>query len=177
MRNLLALRRAFLCVVVGAVVVGCQKGNPNAPAKISGRVSYKGSSVTCGSVILTAKDGGSSVGLAIAADGTYTGSDLPIGEMIVTIETESANPDRKTPDYKGGSSIPLGGAGGGGGMYGGKGVGGGMQQKKGAEFSPGQPTAAGAYMKIPSKYADPKTSGLTVTLERGSQTKNFDLND
>jgi hypothetical protein len=34
---------------------------------------------------------------------------------------------------------------------------------------------AGAFVKIPSKYAKPSTSGLTFEVKRGENTKNIDL--
>jgi len=33
------------------------------------------------------------------------------------------------------------------------------------------------YVKIPAKYADPKTSPLQVTLEKGKQSMDFNLTD
>lgn len=177
MGRTVALRGATL--LAGAlIVVGCAPSNPNAPARLTGRVTYNGSAVTGGTVTFHPKDGGSfSVG--IAADGTYTAFDVIEGEMGVTVETESINPNKKMPEYKGGSSSGPGK------MYGqgkfgpkspsGSGAPGG----KGAQMGPA-PEGANiqtVYMKIPAKYAKPETSGLSVTLKKGEQTKDFELTD
>ncbi|HZT79836.1 MAG TPA: hypothetical protein VFA26_06430, partial [Gemmataceae bacterium] len=118
------------------------------------------------------KDGGMYTAV-IRPDGKYEAPDLPVGEMAVTIETESANPNRKTPDY----NSP---GGGGMGMYGKAGGGAPQQKDRAMKMSPipeGAPKAEGAYVKIPAKYADKSTSGLSVTLNKGKQTKDFALTD
>ena len=94
----------------------------------------------------------------IKPDGTYAGTDMPAGELVITVETEMANPDVKAPTY--------GGAGPG----------------KDKPTAPPRPkekgsAASGAYVKIPAKYKDKKTSGLKETLSKGKNTKNIDLTD
>ena len=77
--------------------------------------------------------------------------------MVITVETESVNKDKKMPTYGGAK----GGA-------------------KGA-MSPvpeGLGPAGGAtYVKIPDKYHDKAKSGLSVTLQKGRNTKDLDLKD
>jgi len=95
---------------------------------------------------------GTPYGAPISADGTYAASDLPVGPLSVMIETESANTGAKKAQ-----------------TYGGK--------MKMSPVPPGMEKTGGAYMKIPGKYADPKTSGFSVTLKAGQQTQNFELAD
>jgi hypothetical protein len=158
--------RLFLVLpLILALVSGCVK-NPNAPAQVSGTVTYNGQPLKGGMLTLHSKDAGV-YSAGIRSDGTYSATDLPAGEMVVTVETESVNPNKKTPQYGGGRGAPPP-------------KGAGPQPYK----PPGAPADAGTkgpdpaeYVKIPAKYADPKKSGLTVTLSQGRQTHNFELTD
>jgi len=155
------------------VVIGCTPTNPNAPARVTGRVTYNGSPVTGGSITFHPKDGGAPFTVGIAADGNYSAFDVRDGDMTVTVETESINPNKKMQEYKGGS------ASGPGKMYGKVSGGGGAPGGKGAPLSPTPEGASVAtqYMKIPDKYKDAATSGLTVTLKKGEQKHDFPLTD
>jgi len=133
------------------VALGCANPKGNVAASISGKVTCKGSPVTAGSVVFLTADG-TPYGAPISADGTYAASDLPVGPLSVMIETESANTGAKKAQ-----------------TYGGK--------MKMSPVPPGMEKTGGAYMKIPGKYADPKTSGFSVTLKAGQQTQNFELAD
>ncbi len=141
------------------LIVGCG-GSKGTVARLSGNVKYKGAPVTAGTIAFTAKGEGSGAGgtylASINPDGTYSTSQLPAGEFTVAIETESANPKRASPERYGG----------------GKGM-----DSRPPEARAAAKAAKGAYVKIPSKYASPKTSGLTVTLTSGKNTKDFDLTD
>ena len=84
------------------------------------------------------------------------------------IETESAN-QGKPQQYGGGragggapKNLPEGMQGGGGGM---------------SPMPAGANTAQGTYIKIPAKYADKDKSGLTVSLNKGQNQKDFELTD
>jgi len=132
-------------------VLGCGKTKTK-HADVSGTVTYKDQPVTAGTVTFHTEGG--IFPCPIKADGTYSVSQLPPGDMVVTIETESANKNKKTPKYGGGrpgmvSPMP--------------------------EDRP-QPEV-GAYRKIPARYADKKKSGLNVTVTDGPQKHDFDLKD
>src|SRR4051812_83435 len=73
--------------------LGCGGGNPNAPAKVSGKVDYNGKPVTLGTVKLVPKGGGPGYAAAIKPDASYMASDLPVGEMTVAVDTEAFNPN------------------------------------------------------------------------------------
>ena len=90
--------------------------------------------------------------LNISAEGTYTGQDLPAGDAQVTIETDSVAGSKPAAAYQG---------------------------RKVAMSPLPYPEKAVALeaVKIPEKYKNKNRSGLKVTLEAGSQTKNFDLTD
>jgi len=162
-------------LLVPLLLFGCTPHNPNAPAKVSGKVTYNGSPVTGGSVVFHYKEGGQ-FSAPIASDGTFVAADIPVGEAVVTVETESINPDNKKGDY---ASPP------GAGMMAGK-YGKAAPPKpssggpgRGAKMSPA-PDGSGSntvYMKIPGKYSDKTKSGLSVTLKEGKQVNNFELTD
>jgi hypothetical protein len=159
------------------VLAGCRPGNPNAPASVSGQVTYKGETLTAGAVSFHSKEKGI-FQAPIEPDGTFRAVDIPAGDLAVTVETESANPElaKKTPDYKGGF-------GGGGDSKYGKGGGGKKQQpaKKAAQTSPtpeGMKQGGGKYVKIPSKYSDPGKSGLSAKISAGKNDGlKFELTD
>lgn len=137
------------------VAMGCGKST-STPASATGKISYKGTTVGGGSIAFVTADG-ARYSSPIKGDGTYTVSQLPVGEMTVTIETDSANKDRKDPNYGGGMA------------------------KGGPTGSPRPDTAkadaGGSYVKIPAKYKDAKTSGLKVSLTASKNSKDFDLAD
>jgi hypothetical protein len=155
------IMRVHLSLTVPLVLLllaGC--GDPNKARGLSGKVTYNNNPVTGGTITLLPKEGGRFVG-TITADGTYLVPDVAPGTYTVTIETESINPDKpkaagsSPPGAQGsspgpGASMPAGGAG-------------------------SAPT--GKYVKIDLKYADPTTSGLSVTVKGGGggQTENFPL--
>jgi hypothetical protein len=135
-------------------VFACTTRNPNAPAEVSGRVTYKGAPVTGGTLAFHSKGGGA-YSCPIDPEGNYIGTDLPAGEVVVTIETESLNPSLKQEQYKGAKGKN-------------------MTSPTPKGFEQG---AKGTYVKIPTKYNDPTKSPLKETLSRGKQSKNFDLTD
>jgi hypothetical protein len=135
--------------------LGCSPDNPNAPASLSGKVTYNNKPVTGGSVAIIAKDGGTIV-RPIMQDGTYSATDLPVGEAAITVETETVNPDRKMPEYGGGRKDAV------------------SPRPAGA---PGSATGSGAYVKIPDKYSKKETSGFSTNLKAGRNTMDLPLAD
>jgi hypothetical protein len=149
-----------------AAAVGCSSGNSNFPAKVSGKITYQGQPVTAGMVTFHSKNN-EVYSSSLAPDGTYTMANLPVGEMTVCVETESFNPNKKTPEYKGGKGPGQSGAPS-------------VAPKKGSTSSPvpsGAGQGGGSYVKIPAKYADRSGSPLRATLEKGNNTKDFELTD
>jgi hypothetical protein len=156
-------RYAVLAALCLGLALGCTK-KTNAPAKVSGKVTYKGQALPAGSISFNLSEAGTAAyGSPIAQDGTYQVTDLPTGEMVVTVETESANPKAAdTPAYGGGKGDK---------MY---------AERLAAEKATSMAAKKGArreYLKIPDKYNSAKTSPLKVTLKAGRQVENFDLQD
>lgn len=140
--------------------LGCgQTSNPIAPARISGKISYKGQPIKAGVMNFYTPEG-VAYSAQISKDGTYSATDIPAGELVVTVETESLSPARK-----GGAEAAL-------------------RQKMSASMVQQRPGGTGGgtaepepYIKIPNKYANPKTSPLTVTTKPGRQVHDIDLTD
>lgn len=101
---------------------------------------------------------GASYAAQINSDGTYNATDIPTGELVITVETESVKAE-------------VGSAGG---KDAGRRMGVAQQQPPAGV---GGPAPEEQYIKIPSKYANPKTSPLTVTLSAGRKVHNIDLTD
>jgi len=142
-------------VAMFGVLTGCSGGtNPNAPATVTGKVTYKGAPVTGGMLFFHAADSSMSP-VVIDNDGNYQARDMPIGEMTVTVDTEMNNPKRHAQQYPGSGG------------------------KKVQEYKPpeGVTGAAATYVNIPSKYTDKTKSDLKVTVAAGKQAKDFELKD
>jgi hypothetical protein len=155
-----------LLLLATLTLFGCKSYNPNAPARVSGRVYYNSNPVTGGMLTFHTKDG-SQIPVGIAPDGTYTAYDIPDGDMVVTIDTESLNPNKKQEDYRGNSKSKYG-------------MKGGAQHDTAAPKEPIPEGAAGhegKYVKIPDKYRDPAKSDLKCTLKKGEQKQDFSLTD
>jgi hypothetical protein len=157
-----ARRFVSLLLIVFLLLAGCHSGTA---AKVSGKITYKGEPVPSGSITFHNAQGG--VFQYALRGAAYSGSDMPVGEeLAVTIETESANPDGKNKANYGQGE---GKAGGDPNDY--------MNKMKQMGKIPTSPTNDGPYVKIPEKYSSKETSGLKVTLGRGTNVHDFDLTD
>ena len=133
---------------------GC--GGGSAMGKVSGKVLYNGNAVTGGSVIFRpAATSENTVFAQIDASGNYSAS-VPVGQARIAVNNKDLEPMeaelRKQPAPK----------------------------LKGAVGGTGTPDPrvnpqkhAGTYVKIPEKYYEVESSGLTYTVKSGSQT--FDI--
>lgn len=156
--------------LLAATLVGCGGGVANAPANVSGKVTYKGAPVTGGVVgfFATGTEGGG-YSATINPDGTYSTSNVAAGDLTVTVETESLNPNIKQTAYTGGASKGPGGGGA---------PGGGSPKKMSSSPRPGNAAKSEAvYVKIPGKYAKKDTTTLKATLKPGSNKVDLDLAD
>lgn len=154
-----------------ALMIGCGGGVTNAPARINGKVTYKGAPVTGGTIGFLSKGGeGGAYSSGIQPDGSFSATDIAAGDIIVTVETESVNPATKAITYTGGDSKMPGKAG---------------APKPGTakrmESSPrpsyAKENAPPAYVKIPAKYSKKDQTTLKATLKPGDNKIDFDLTD
>ncbi len=160
----------LLLFVISVFGYGCSSSNPAAPARISGKLTYKGAPIKAGSMKFLTLEG-TAYDAQISSDGTYSATDLPIGEMVVIVETESVNPANdpsktaRTGEYQRYMKM--------------------MESRRpGESSSPGSSSAPSSvpkptdnYIKIPEKYGKANTSPLTITLTKGRQVHDFDLTD
>ncbi len=157
----------FQFVIVGFLLgsfLGCssKKSSDSSSGMITGKITYKGSPVTGGMMYLEPKAAGEGrVPVSIDGTGTYKGSVSVGGSFIVTIETESikglSGDGMATPKKGDLTKMPK------------------MDVSKMSQGNPG--FIPPKYVKIPAKYASPKTSGLVLEVKAGNQPQNFDLKD
>jgi hypothetical protein len=174
--------RLGLVAALAAAVAGCSQSRPSATVK--GTFRYKGQPIPAGEVYFVFADGGQ-YNANLKSDGSYTFGDIPTGTVKVFLDTEGFNPEQKPVSYqaaKGGYATKMGknyreydavvgkGDHPGGKAGGGKAEGPGLTKEQKEDL-------AKKYVKIPKQYTSEKTTPLTFTVERGSQTKDFDLTD
>jgi len=139
------------------LVVGCSGKRKSAEyGEVSGRVFYKGSPLPGGRITFVAPDGYNG-GDNIDEKGNYKIS-APVGPVKIGVD----------------NSMLLKGGGGGGRRGGGSGAPAKMPSLK----RPGSEEAhqlPGRYVNIPDKYRHPDESGLTYTVQSGSQTHDVKL--
>jgi hypothetical protein len=132
-------------LLLAGVGAGCGKSE----VTVSGKVTHKGKAVTTGEVLFLSEDGRVTHG-PVGADGTYTARGVPVGPAKVGVD----NPPPAPP------STP------------------GLPPTKDAANDPEMKELkerAARYVPTPSRYRDPKQSGLTYTVRPGSQTHDIDL--
>jgi hypothetical protein len=174
--------RTGLVVGLATAVVGCSSSV--APGKVKGTVTFNGQPLKAGTVYFTYEQGGHQYRAEIKSDGTYQFSDIPAGIVVVTFDNSAFNPEQKSPSYstmgqkyaKGVSkNINEYNAMAGKDHAGGKAEG---DNKDAVALSKEEKEKlAKVYVKLPKKYTSEKTSPLTFSVERGWQTKDFDLSD
>ncbi len=158
------MRRFFsVCFVAGLAAAGCGKST----GSLTGTVTYKGNPVTGGLMLFVDAQGKSFPG-SLNPAGNYNCPDLPPGDYIVTINTslmKPVDPGQSTKEMiakqgqdQSQTKLPES-----------------MTKDLAKVKEMGSKT--GQYVAIPDKYANAKTSGLTVKVEAGSQTKDFTLTD
>jgi len=164
---MIATRTILLVLPLSLVLAAGCKTSRAPSSEVHGKVTYNGKPVSAGNIGFHPKEG-AGLGNSLHADGSYSVSGLPAGEYIVTVETETANPDKRKEQVYGaapgkkGQENPSS-------QYQK------MMQQKGVGVV--APQESGAYVKIPEKYADKAKSPLHVTLDKGDNTQNFDLKD
>ncbi len=138
-----------------AFVAGC--GGAGAKGKMSGKVLYSGKPVTGGSVIFRPDAPSENTVIAqIDANGNYTAS-LPVGPVKIAVDNKDLQPLETGLKKQPRPNLPKGAVGG--------------TDKPDPRVNPQKPP--GTYVKIPEKYYEVETSGLTYTVKSGSQ--NFDI--
>lgn len=139
-------RPCLLLSVLGLLTLGC--GSPT--ATVTGTVTFQGKPLPSGTVLFHGADG--RVAHAVITDGgRYALADAPIGPVRISVKTHAALPT-------------------------------GMPTRGGPPPAAPKDSAAappekrdGKYVRVPSRYHDPNTSGLTVTVRTGAQTHDIEL--
>jgi hypothetical protein len=127
-------------------------------------VTFNGQPVKAGNITFHTNDGDYPSPLNV--DGTYEINGVAAGPATVTVETESVNPNKNTPSYGAGRA--------------------GAQAMDPSKMQGGAPSGVGGpskeeqaarYVKIPGRYKESTSSGLTATLSAGKQTLDFNLTE
>jgi hypothetical protein len=145
--------RSFISIGLAAVAIGCGKGNPHLTgAEVSGVVRCKGQPLTGGTIrLIDPNDPNRSMSGHILGDGTYKVVNAPVGELVAVIETETAKSDPRAFLE--------------------------MAKSKGAPGDVAKPQDGPPlkYVPIHKKYNTVGKSPLKVTVEKGSQVRDFEV--
>jgi hypothetical protein len=98
----MATRLRPLPLLAAALLVGGCGGGGDKPASVSGKVTYKGKTVTSGVVVLVGADGKTSDPGPVQTDGTYSIAHAPAGTVKVAFD----NPPPPPVDRHAGAKDP-----------------------------------------------------------------------
>jgi hypothetical protein len=141
-----------LPLLLALAAVGC--GRP--VGNVSGKILYKGSPVAMGSVVLVDTDGIPHSG-RIEDDGTFVIAEVPAGTVKVAVQSPDPGRPLRETDLPP-SQTPL------------------MQKMKGMKIDLGG--AKGdrkKWRRLPKQYEDPNTSGLTLSVRKGENSQDIEL--
>lgn len=147
---------------VAALAVGCGDNSQITGARVKGTVKYKGKVVTGGEIIFAnPTDPNKSQSGRIEGDGTFDVPNVPVGDLVVQVDTEMAK-------YDVSGFTPPGprGAGGGGGE---------ANQNPYLKDAPPPSKPPMKFMPIDKKYAKADTTTLKMTVQKGTNEKDFEL--
>jgi hypothetical protein len=147
--------RGVLALLLPLCLAGC-----SSTGTVSGKVTYKGEALRQGVVQFVAADGWTSSAM-INEDGTYRIANLPPGLFKLAVETH--------PGLAQGSRLTTGP---GGGRWRLKGS---TEPKEVEKAVPPPPQQVSGLPKLPAKYTNVQTSGLTCEVKAGRQTHDIDL--
>ena len=140
-----------ICLLAGfsslilLVLAGC--GGPGL-ATVEGKVTMDGQPVIAGRVIFNSEDGKTAIIAKIAPDGSYRALDVPCDTMKITVTPlEKIERIRAQRGTKG----------------------------KNSGVSEAQAEALEATARIPEKYSNAGTSGLTFTVKSGTNLHNIEI--
>lgn len=118
--------------------------------EVSGKVTYKNLPLPCGTIQFQGSDG-IPYPATIKSDGTYTAR-VPEGQAKVLIQCRD---DRQLAEFLKQASAA----------------------GRGGKNRPATEVAPGSVPTLPDRYGNWKTSGLKVTITRGENTHDFDLQE
>ena len=148
-------RLAGLLPLALLLLAGCGRGRGD----VEGEVTYKGEPVDYGQITFASEVGRHEVKISYIVRGKYKIEAFPAGPAKISVVSykpptkEQLEKTTKDPNLGTEAQIP-------------------PELKK--AVTEGKPLK---HVKIPSRYADAEKSELTYTVEKGDQTKNFDLKE
>ena len=146
-------RPACCCLSLGllTLLAGCDK-NPHSAehTEVSGKVLFKGKPLPGGTVSFVAVNGGFTSTGTIDENGNYQ-IKAPVGDVEISVMNRMLQPSRGSKGMR-------------------------PARLKKAEAKENR-LLKGRWVKIPSHYEDPHTSGLKYTVKQGPQTHDIELSD
>jgi hypothetical protein len=130
---------------MAAMLVLSGCGSGGGAGDVSGKVTYQGKALPSGRITFLCKGGDKPVLSSAIKDGEYSIEKAAAGPARVAVETFQ---------FK---TVPIPGA------------------TKSSTLPGSDAPPPGPYVPIPQKYRTPDSSGLTYTISKGKQTKDFDL--
>jgi len=152
----------FLVAAAALLSTGCGKSS----SSVVGSVTYKGSPVTGGTMLFHGSD--KVIPASLGVDGNYACPNVPPGDYTVTIDTTSLKNigDPESMMKKMAKEMGTDGSGEK------------LPEALSKDFAKMKEMGSmPKYTPIPEKYANKKTSGLTMKVESGSNTKDWQLTD
>jgi hypothetical protein len=142
------------------LALGCGgSGRSVEHVEVKGRVLHKGEPLPGGRVTFVATDRGFAISADIDEQGNYT-IKAPVGAVIISVDNRMLS----RQGVAAAKNLP-------------KGAGRPPSEGGGKDMLKEAPPVKGTYKQIPSKYYLPETSGLTYTVQKGSQTHDIELTD
>jgi hypothetical protein len=152
--------QGLLARLIGITVIALQiAGCGESPlGSISGKITYRNKPVTTGQISFIPTSG-QPVTVEIQSDGSYSALRIPPGEAIVTIISQRAGtPDLASQEEKHRKIVKDNDG-----------------NEKVVVVSPGVSAWPQPVFVVPELYAHPRSSRLSVTIESGSNVKDFHL--
>ncbi len=137
------------------LLAGCGRGKGD----VSGEVTYKGEPLPFGRITFVSEVGRHDTVSAFIIRGKYTIEGCPAGPVKISIESLKPPTKKELEEAKKSPTLGEGDR---------------LSPELLKEITADPPLK---YVKIPSKYANPETSGETYTVEKGSQTYNITLKE
>jgi hypothetical protein len=158
--------RVGLVSLLSVLVVAAGCGGGPGVGKVSGKVTYKGQPLAGGWIVFTVENGGGA-NAPIQQDGSYVADNVPAGKAKVCFRApvggspfegafKNLPPEARAKRAKE------------------------LEQRAKPPASASEhykaPTAEAPSIQLPKQYTDPDKSGIVYDVQRGTQTKDFELN-
>jgi hypothetical protein len=158
------LRLVCGCLSLGLLIgtTGCRKSlHETQHEEVSGKVLFNGKPLPGGRVTFAAIEGGFASSQPIDENGNYK-INAPIGKVLISVDNRMFQPKSAAGKRKDAVQTPSPDQ---------------HPKRPGSQEVEAEPTKGRRYVRIPERYANCDTSGLTYTVQPGPQTHDIELSD